>query len=111
MIYNLKDRYAGDVIYLARIAKALGHPARLMILNYLAGLKTCCFGDINNELPISKATVSQHLSELKDAGLITGDIVPPRVNYCLNEQNWDKACLLFESFLKKNKNKIKKCCR
>jgi len=66
--------YSIDNEQLARFAKAMGHPARITILQFLASLDCCYFGDIHNELPISKATVSQHLKELKDAGLIQGEI-------------------------------------
>ena len=98
MAYTLSIDYKEDEIALARIAKAMGHPARIAILKYLSSLDTCCFGDINKELPIAKATVSQHLSELKDAGLITGTIEPPKVNYCIDKKNWEKAKKLYNSF-------------
>ena len=64
---------------IARFAKALGHPTRIAILNFLAKQESCYFGDIHDELPIAKATVSQHLKELKDAGLIQGEVETPRV--------------------------------
>lgn len=98
MAYTISSDYKEDEIKLARFAKAMGHPARIAILKYLASLDTCCFADINKELPIAKATVSQHLSELKDAGLIQGTIEPPKVNYCLDPENWEKARLLFNDF-------------
>ena len=62
----------------ARFAKALGHPARIAILEFLAGRDTCYFGAIHEELPIAKATVSQHLKELKAAGLIQGEVELPK---------------------------------
>ena len=68
---------------LARFAKAMGHPARIAILQFLAKQETCYFGDIHEELPIAKATVSQHLKELKDAGLIQGEVEAPKVKYCI----------------------------
>lgn len=83
----------------ARFAKALGHPARIAILNFLASQECCFFGDIHDVLPIAKATVSQHLSELKDAGLIQGDIQPPKVKYCINAENWAVAKQLITEFL------------
>ena len=111
MAYTLSIDYEEIEIAIARFAKAMGHPARIAILKYLASLDTCCFGDINKELPIAKATVSQHLSELKDAGLIQGTIEPPKVNYCINKENWDKAKSLFDEFFN-NSEKITddKCC-
>lgn len=69
---------------LAALLKALSHPARLAILTYLAESKVCMSGDITRELPLSRTTVSQHLSELKEAGLIKGEISGSKVNYCLN---------------------------
>ena len=70
----------------AALFKALAHPARLAILKYLAETKICMTGDITRELPLSRTTVSQHLSELKDAGLIKGEISGAKVNYCLNQE-------------------------
>ena len=67
----------------ARFAKAMGHPARIAILQFLAKQTQCYFGDIHEELPIAKATVSQHLKELKDAGLIQGEVETPKVKYCI----------------------------
>lgn len=84
---------------LARFAKAMGHPARIAILSFLAKQDSCYFGDIHEELPIAKATVSQHLKELKDAGLIQGEIEAPKVRYCINRENWEFARLLFVEFL------------
>lgn len=83
---------------IARFAKAMGHPARVAILQFLAKRDTCYFGDIHEELPIAKATVSQHLKELKDAGLIQGEIEAPKVKYCINRENWQMAQSLFGEF-------------
>ncbi|MHB9054644.1 MAG: ArsR/SmtB family transcription factor [Paludibacteraceae bacterium] len=95
---------------LARFAKAMGHPTRIEILRFLASLDSCYFGDIHNELPISKATVSQHLKELKEAGLIQGEIETPKVKYCINRGNWEKAQSYFELIfsLRHDKNS---CCK
>ena len=84
---------------LARFAKAMGHPTRIAILRFLASQNSCFFGDIHEVLPIAKATVSQHLSELKDAGLIQGEIMPPKVKYCINGKNWQLAKELFTELL------------
>lgn len=94
---------------IARFAKAMGHPTRIEILRYLASMNSCYFGDIHNELPIAKATVSQHLKELKDAGLIQGEIETPKVKYCINRENWEKAQALFETFFCELTNK-ENCC-
>lgn len=79
----------------ARMAKALGHPTRIEILVFLASQDSCFFGDIHDELPIAKSTVSQHLKELKDAGLIQGEIETPKVRYCIHKENWEIARKLF----------------
>jgi DNA-binding transcriptional ArsR family regulator len=76
---------------LAKYAKALSHPARVAILNLLAGRQTCICGAIVEELPLSQSTVSQHLKELKDAGLIKGEIDGAKVCYCIDEKGWKAA--------------------
>ena len=76
---------------LARYAKALGHPARIAILKLLATKATCQCGDIVEELPLSQSTVSQHLKELKEAGLIKGEISGAKVCYCIDEKEWKAA--------------------
>lgn len=84
----------------ARFAKALAHPVRIAILELLNS-QTCCYhGDMANELPIAKSTISQHLNELKEAGLIQGNIIPPVTKYCINRENWDKAKALISNVLK-----------
>ncbi|MGN0232614.1 MAG: ArsR/SmtB family transcription factor [Muribaculaceae bacterium] len=95
---------------IARFAKAMGHPARIAILQFLARQQNCYFGDIHEELPIAKATVSQHLKELKDAGLIQGEVEPPKVKYCINRDNWQLAYELFNGFLSQPLCKIEGCC-
>ena len=84
-----EKQYTVEQEQIARFAKAMGHPARMAILSFLAKQESCFFGDIHEELPIAKATVSQHLKELKDAGLIQGEIETPKVRYCINKENWD----------------------
>ena len=84
---------------LASFAKAMGHPTRIAILRFLLIQDSCFFGDIHEVLPISKATVSQHLSQLKNAGLIQGEISPPKVKYCINPKNWELAKELFNELL------------
>ncbi len=109
MNYIKTNDYTIDNEQLARFAKAMGHPARITILLYLASLDSCFFGDIHNELPIAKATVSQHLKELKDAGLIQGEIETPKVRYCINKENWAKAQEFFNVFFETRKDKTT-CC-
>lgn len=74
------------LVSLADLTKALGHPARLAILQLLAGRSACVCGRIVDELPLAQATVSQHLKVLKDAGLIKGEVDGPRVCYCLDRK-------------------------
>ncbi len=76
---------------LAKYAKALAHPARVAILELLAKKQSCICGDIVEELPLSQSTVSQHLKELKEAGLIKGDIEGAKVCYCIDEKEWKAA--------------------
>ena len=84
---------------LARYMKALSHPVRLHILALL-GRQSCCYsGDLAEELPIARSTLSQHLKELKDAGLIQGEINPPKIKYCLNRERWNELQLLLRNFL------------
>lgn len=105
-----KKKYTERQERLARFAKALGHPARIAIMEFLAQQQTCYFGAIHEELPISKATVSQHLKELKDAGLIQGEVETPKVKYCINQDNWLLAKSLFKDFLETELKK-NKCCQ
>src|SRR6188768_4155939 len=75
----------------AKIARALAHPARIAILNLLVKRAACVCGDIVDEIPLSQSTVSQHLKELKEAGLITGEIEGAKVCYCIDEKEWKAA--------------------
>lgn len=84
----------------ARYAKAMGHPIRMYVLELLSKQSCCYSGDLSEELPIVKSTLSQHLKELKNAGLIQGEIEAPRVKYCINKENWAEAQQLFQKFLK-----------
>src|SRR6478672_2372483 len=93
----------------ARYAKALSHPARIAILKLLVKKQSCICGDIVNELPLSQSTVSQHLKELKEAGLIKGDIEGVKVCYCIDEKEWDLAKNYMGSFFSAFENKGK-CC-
>src|SRR6188768_275620 len=75
----------------AKIARALAHPARVAILELLAKRQACVCGDIVDEIPLSQSTVSQHLKELKEAGLITGEIEGAKVCYCIDAKEWKAA--------------------
>ena len=84
---------------IARIAKALSHPARVYILERLNSLNSCCTsGEMIGDIPIARSTLSQHLKELKIAGLIQGEIEPPKIKYCLNIENWQLAQQYFKDF-------------
>lgn len=90
-----KDFYSVEEKQLARFAKALSHPVRVYICDLLSK-QTCCYsGDLAEELPIARSTLSQHLKELKNSGLIQGEINPPKIKYCLNKENWAIARKLF----------------
>lgn len=84
----------------ARYAKALAHPIRLHVLLLLSKQSCCYSGDLSQELNIAKSTLSQHLSELKDAGLIQGETELPKIKYCLNKKNWAEAKNLFNEIFK-----------
>jgi len=86
---------------IARFAKALGHPVRIYVLELLSKQACCYSGDLSDILPIAKSTLSQHLKELKNAGLIQGEIEAPKVKYCINRENWEKAKFLFKELLEK----------
>lgn len=94
---------------LAKVAKAIGHPARIAILNLLANKQSCICGDIVDELPLSQSTVSQHLKELKDAGLITGEISGAKVCYCIDPKEWKAAQTILNQMFDKYKG-TKNCC-
>ena len=86
---------------LVKFAKALAHPTRIAILEHLEN-QTCCFtGDLVEVFPLAQSTVSQHLKELKKAGLIQGELKPPKIKYCINQENWEKAQELFAKFFNK----------
>ena len=105
-----RNDYTQQQERIARFAKALGHPARIAILHFLARQEVCYFGAIHEELPIAKATVSQHLKELKDAGLIQGEIETPKVKYCINRENWEIARQLLAEFFADYVSKKRSCC-
>jgi len=105
-----KEEFTKEQEQLARFAKALGHPVRVAIVQMLAK-QTCCYhGDMSEILPIAKSTLSQHLSELKEAGLIQGKITPPMVLYCINKKNWALAKSLFNSLLAEEINNSENNC-
>ncbi len=99
-----------DLQDLARYAKALSHPARLAILKYISKSKCCISGDISGEMPLNRTTISQHLKELKDLGVIQGDIDGVKINYCICEDVLVNIKKKFESFFKETgQGKSGKC--
>ena len=101
--------YSQDTEQMAKFAKALGHPARIIILKHLSN-QSCCFtGDLLEVLPLAQSTVSQHLKELKEAGLILGEVNPPKVKYCIDMENWKIAQQLFSTLFREDFSKIN-CC-
>ena len=95
---------------IATLAKALGHPARIAIIEYLLKVDTCICGDIVNELPLAQPTVSQHLKELKNAGLIQGDIEGNTICYCIDEKALNKLQAYFGNITTKLQKKKSNCC-
>lgn len=96
MTTPVKNRtFSREQVLTAQFARALGHPVRIAILQLLDS-QTCCYhGELAEELPIAKSTLSQHLNALKEAGLIRGIQTPPSVRYCIVKENWEEArCLL-----------------
>jgi len=95
---NKAEKFDNSLQELARFAKVLSHPARLAILKYLAETKTCISGDISDYLPLGRTTVSQHLKELRDSGLIHGEIDGLKINYCLCSDEIKRFLKIFEIF-------------
>lgn len=95
---------------IAKYAKALSHPARVAILKLLIQKQACVCGDIVDELPLSQSTVSQHLKELKEAGLIKGDIDGAKVCYCIDEKEWNVAKNLLSEIFVSYTVSAAKCC-
>ena len=104
------DHFTDNQNELAILTKALGHPARIAIIEYLIKVNTCICGDIVNELPLSQPTVSQHLKELKNAGLIKGSIEGNTICYCINEVGFDKIKSFFGVVTLHLEKRKKECC-
>ncbi len=102
--FNIKEQK------IAEICKALSHPARIAIINFLIKKKECICSDVVNELPLSQSTVSQHLKELKNAGLIKGDIDGQRVCYCIDLKKWNEAKKIIDIFLSQEVIESNKSC-
>ncbi|MDO9373333.1 MAG: metalloregulator ArsR/SmtB family transcription factor [Bacteroidota bacterium] len=103
------DHFTDKQNSIATLAKALGHPARIAILEYLIKVDTCICGDIVNELPLAQPTISQHLKELKNAGLIKGSIEGNAICYCIDEKTIGKLQDYFKNIAIKLEKK-NNCC-
>ncbi|GAB3180055.1 ArsR/SmtB family transcription factor [Telluribacter humicola] len=113
MATNKKSEFDADEIQLADFAKALSHPARIAILKILAQKQSCICGQIVEGLPLAQPTVSQHLKELKNAGLIKGEIEGKTSCYCINWDTYDQFRTLFEAFdirLDGGRQQVQNCC-
>ncbi len=104
------DHFTNEQNDIAILAKALGHPARIAIIDYLLKVNTCICGDIVNVLPLAQPTVSQHLKELKNAGIIKGDIEGNKVCYCIDEKALQKFQNYFSKLFTKLETKKNNCC-
>jgi predicted transcriptional regulator len=92
----VKVNYTKDEKQIALFAKAMSHPVRVHILKLLNNQSCCYTGDLTELIPLAQSTISQHLKALKEAELIQGEIIPPKVKYCLNHENWSFAKTLFK---------------
>ena len=87
-----KIEFSQDILEIAKFAKAMSHPVRVYILMKLSEMDACCYsGNLIEELPVGRSALSQHLKELKFAGLIQGEIESPYIKYCINRENWEEA--------------------
>lgn len=98
MAFSKSASFDPDLQEFARLCQALAHPARLAIMKFLASSETCFCGDISAYLPLSPSTVSQHLKELKNAGLIQGTTTGIRKSYCINSDKWQLFCQFVDQF-------------
>lgn len=95
---------------IALIAKAIGHPARVAILQHLIKINSCICGDLVDEIGLAQPTISQHLKELKNIGIIKGNIEGTSVCYCINQEKWADIEALFTSFLSQKPKGSITCC-
>jgi ArsR family transcriptional regulator, arsenate/arsenite/antimonite-responsive transcriptional repressor len=110
MAVNKKEQFCQEEMELADFAKAIAHPARIAILKQLAEKETCICGEIVEVLPLAQSTVSQHIKELREAGLVTGTSEGPRSCYCINWRVFDKFAEAFGRTFGNIKDKQNKCC-
>ncbi|MCP5498934.1 MAG: winged helix-turn-helix transcriptional regulator [Leptospiraceae bacterium] len=115
MAVNKKHEFDKNIQILSELAKAISHPARIAILQTIAEKKECICGEIVEVLPLAQSTVSQHLKELKNAGLIQGEVEGLRSCYCINwkilDEFYDSITLLMKDLRKHRKNSKSACCK
>ncbi len=102
--------FSSETNEIAEILKALGHPARIAIIDYLIKVESCICGEIVNELPLAQPTISQHLKALKNAGLIKGNFEGASICYCINEEGFEKIRGFFEKTTKHIEKNKSNCC-
>jgi len=110
MTYHKTSLFDAGLQDISTVAKILSHPARLAIIRYLASTNTCISGDITSEIPLSRTTVSQHLQELKKAGIIQGEVDGVKVCYCLNPTKMLEIQNLFQAFFVSIDKSMQACC-
>ncbi len=98
MVQSKTELFDEDLIERAKLFKALAHPARLQILQYLAETSTCITGDISDEIPLGRTTVNQHIKELKEVGLIQGHTEGVKTKYCLNPEKVEELKNVIQQF-------------
>ena len=105
-----ESKYSETHLLVARMAKAMSHPARVYILERLSQMTSCCTsGEMIGDIPIARSTLSQHLKELKHAGLIQGEIKPPYIKYCINRENWEIARRIYLELFASDQHKAQSC--
>ncbi|MDD3722931.1 MAG: metalloregulator ArsR/SmtB family transcription factor [Lutibacter sp.] len=104
------EKFTAEQNQIATIAKAFGHPARVAILQQLFKLDACICGDLVEEIGLAQPTISQHLKELKNLGLIKGNVEGTSVCYCINEEVWQESKKLFIEFLNQDSTLKSQCC-
>jgi DNA-binding transcriptional ArsR family regulator len=104
------EKFSEKQIALAELAKALAHPARIAILQYLLKTNACVCGDIVDALPLAQSTVSQHLKELKKVGILKGEVEGASVCYCIDPKVWKEAEFIFTAFFAEFKDNCNSCC-
>lgn len=104
------EKFSVEQNQIATLAKAFAHPARVAILQQIFKSNTCICGDLVDEIGLAQATISQHLRELKNIGLIKGNIEGTSVCYCIDEENWNNMKSVISNFIEQNNNNSNDCC-